>query len=196
VASSIARGLYYPVKKKMAEHPDRPDHMFDWTRFRLSGSSAGEIGPDQWDQMSRFEKNCWRWSYINGTIAASISRLDLPHRTIYLENLRSEIRSTALWLGVAEPLTGFRVKRHNATDGDRRSWHDWTTEEREIFERWCADLMDQHYPGWRNERGTWQPVTEGRSTTTLSLSDQATRVRRQVDAYSHKVYRRVKGLFE
>lgn len=193
VSSSVARGLYYPVEKKMAEHPNRPDHMFDWTRFRLSGSEAGEISSDRWNQMSRFEKNCWRWSYINRTIAESISHFDLPHRTIYLENLLPEIRSIALWLGVAEPLTGFKVERHNATAGERRSWRDWTTEERNTFERWCAELMDNHYPDWRDERGTWQTVSKA-THRTLSVADQATRVRQQMGAYSRKVYRRVKGL--
>jgi len=157
VASSLARGLYEPLDDRRRRNPDQK--TFEWRESRLHGAHDDSVPREQWEQMSRFQKNCWRWMRINRIIEGHVERLDLPVRYLRLESLHNKLSQIALWLNIAEPLCGFRLRRDNASKGERRSWRDWTTGERKDFEKWCGGAMDDYYPGWRTGKGEWREIS-------------------------------------
>jgi len=182
VASSLARGLYKPTEQVEAENPNHPEHLLDWHRYRLNGARDGSMQAERWDSMSRFEKNCWRWSRINQLIEQHTCHLNLPTRKVRLENMAGRLPRLSLWLNIAEPISGFKVGRHNATQENRPSWKDWTINERRIFERWCGEMMDKHYPDWRSQDGAWRN-TSSRGSESLSCSERFQRFLIRASAY-------------
>lgn len=173
VASSVARGLYQPIKERQESS--------EWRRYRLNGVRNGEIKESCWKEMSRFEKNCWRWTRINQIIEKQINVLDLPFRKVRLEEFLSSISRLAIWLGVAEPITGFRIRRHNATSKKRRTWREWTENEQEAFLKWCGDAMDEHYPGWSFDK--LREDIKYSEEENLTLPEKTQRIRLQIAGY-------------
>ncbi len=165
VCSGLQRGWYEPGEET--------ESAGDWQRWRLRGDRSGDIAPDAWRAMDRFERVCWLWSFTNRLIEQELVRHGPEHyRVVTIERLGAALPDLCDFLGL-EPVS-FVVGRANrrvvrgvadeAVAGSTnlvdavQTWTDWTAEQREIFTRWCGPLMDRHYPGWRSDDGQWLAV--------------------------------------
>jgi hypothetical protein len=172
VSSGYQRGWY---DSDEGLHPSD-----DFRRFRPRGDRVRDCSANQWHEMSRFEKICWQWSFTNRTIQSELERArPADYRVVRIEFLGERLPELCDWLGI-EPVD-FVISRSNAreqrgeaaVDTPQRNvvdeiltWTQWSPEQRQAFERHCASMMDDRYPGWRDESGRWQVLDdelEGRS---------------------------------
>ncbi|MCC6222818.1 MAG: hypothetical protein IT201_04935 [Thermoleophilia bacterium] len=144
VASMHHRGWYHPREPEV-----RSPVVRGWATTRVAGDAVGDVAPDEWERLDAFGRCCWYWSYTGRVIAASSGRL--PLLRVKLEELAERRLDLAAFLGVAE-LASAAVPRSNASSSGRpTSWRLWSPRQRATFARLCGPVMDEHYPGWRDE---------------------------------------------
>jgi hypothetical protein len=167
VASEVQRGAF------RSNQPRLPWRRSKWDRWRFSGDAAGAVPPATWNSWSPFEKTCWQWGYVNRLIRDDLA--DLPRsarRVLRIEDLAASLVEICGWLAITPvpfsiprsnarravgPEEAVTVRHPNAVD-EVKGWTGWSSEQRATFERHGADLMDEHYPGWRTADGTWHPL--------------------------------------
>ena len=139
--------------KWFSEHEDKlaqqkgggTDSVDQWYYYRLNGSNcADNITPEQWNKMSPFEKNCWYWAYTNNKIETQLDQLNKDRFiTIKLEELETKQTEILDFLNVTKSTL---IKTHtNKAKHDKYDENNWSDNEKEIFNRWCGDLMDKYY---------------------------------------------------
>jgi hypothetical protein len=180
-ASEMQRGAY---QEPMSSLPWRRSK---WDRWRLSGAAGGVVDPSQWAAWTPFEKICWQWGHVNRLIRADLAELGPEQvRVLRIEDIHHELPALCEWLDIR--CVQFHVPRSNA----RRevapelrasarhpnavarvtSWEAWSPEQRQVFERHAADVMDEHYQGWRDTDGTWQQLPDTRPAPAEEGSDE------------------------
>lgn len=161
VASTYyAREWYKPVDEVV----DRPEpfttSLKEWTWYRLRGDLAGVMSTTEWEALTRFEKNCWLWTYTNETIQKHL--VELPKERwmlVRLETLFQQLPDICHFVGIQMPLQ-IQQTTHNVSSRRPVSWTEWSEEQKSVFERWCGDMMDHLYPEWRNSSGCWQQTID------------------------------------
>ena len=137
VASTTARGWY-----------DAEYTSGVWGEYRLRGDAAGEVRTAEWDAMTPFAKNCWYWGHVNRGIGSRLERMSAERWTsLRLEDLDSRADDVFRFLGVAPVRAG--GLRENPSRRALVPPREWSPAEQGEFERWCGDVMDRWYPGWR-----------------------------------------------
>lgn len=155
-ASCHAWGHYRPVEESL--RLGMPHKAVEWARHRLRADLCGEMGPAEWEGLTRFEKCCWWWSKVNRLIESELARLP-PERHLLVRLETLEAQGGGLWpfLGVRPPRRPDFSPR-NASYDPVVGWDRWTQSERESFARLCGGVMDRLYPGWRDSGGNWRKV--------------------------------------
>jgi len=150
VVASMCVEDWYPTDRR--GDPVHQDLSERWIFYRLQGDRCGAFSPAEWAALSTFEKNCWHWSFVNREIEKQWSGLPAERRfQVRLDELSAKMPELLAFLGVETlPL---RVERHNRTAQAVRRWQQWTSEERQAFEKWCGAEMDRWFPGWRSGWG-------------------------------------------
>lgn len=137
VASTTARGWY-----------DAEYTSGVWGEYRLRGDAAGEVDPGEWDAMTPFAKNCWYWAHVNRGIGDEFAGMPAERwMTLRLEDLEPRVDDVFRFLDVAPVPAGGR--RENASRRAVVPPREWSRAEHGDFERWCGEIMDRWYPGWR-----------------------------------------------
>lgn len=165
VASTYyARGWYRPMAELQAENPKpKTNPMQNWHRFRLRGDLVGAMTPDEWEALSRFEKNCWLWTWTNTNIQSHLSLLPPERwRMARLETLFDDLPAICSLIGIKPPV-GLHSEYHNVSNVAPTVWEDWPADQRAAFQQQCGALMDLLYPHWQepgqHARRTAPPVT-------------------------------------
>jgi hypothetical protein len=144
VASAVARGWY-------TDH-ERVDPPNTWAAYRICADVIGEMGKDEWQQLSAFERCCWYWAWWNRVIYKGLHTVATEDWRIFtLEGLAGqsdELGRLQRFLGLGD-IDMPRLWHTNKGKGPSRKWSVWTANESASFESLCGELMDQLYPGWR-----------------------------------------------
>lgn len=179
VASELQRGAYGPALGSWWAHSK-------WDRWRLDGARASAVDSDVWASWDPFTKLCWQWSWVNRRIERDLDGLGPSGaRVVLVEEIASHLDELVAWLGI-DPVD-FVIPRANrrgtvsdlgGTGGAGpnlvptvASWRSWTAPMRKIFENHAALLMDEKYPGWRADDGTWQVRAARPSRGPIGASD-------------------------
>jgi len=146
VASTTGRGWFDPQLEKTSK-PNRYGTRDPWFYYRIHGDKSGDVTEEEWVSMSRFQKNCWYWKYVNEMIKGQFRNLS-DHRkfTLRLEDLNSKLNGLQEFLGVENE--SLIIKRHNVAQHPKYPFEQWTNREKELFEEMCGQLMNEFYPGW------------------------------------------------
>ncbi|HET9334696.1 MAG TPA: sulfotransferase [Gemmatimonadota bacterium] len=137
VASTTARGWY-----------DAEYTSGIWGEYRLRGDAARKVGQAEWDAMTPFAKNCWYWAHVNREIGAELARMSAERwTTLRLEDLRARVDDVFRFLEVAPVAVG--GLRENPSRRAVVPPREWSRAQHDDFERWCGEIMDRWYPGWR-----------------------------------------------
>lgn len=163
VASELQRGAY--------QNSSQPWWATSkWDRFRIRGDKAGAVSAAKWAQWDPFAKICWQWDWVNRRIAEGLAQIEADHtRRLRIEDVRRDLAGLAGWLDITPvEFVVPQANRRRAQDdpGGAHSspannvgrigyWPQWTDPMRCTFEELCGDTMDNHYPGWRDQRGDW-----------------------------------------
>lgn len=160
VASAMQKQWYTGHSENHERYEDCTPTQQAWIDGRLQGDKCGAIDPPQWASMSRFEKCCWYWRYVNDLIAYDLKTW-VPGNFFYLrlEMLQSQVPVLLRWIGI-EPATVSieSIPQANPAKRPPYHWTQWSAGERNVFEQWCGVRMDEWYPGWRSPDGIWQGV--------------------------------------
>lgn len=155
VASAYNWGFY---------HPRRTD---EWERWRVRADRLGLMTTARWHSLSRFEKVCWHWHYINQHIEQQLTQCGCESFFVRLEDLDTQTDAIFDFLDLRRPDTP-DVPHLNAKPKPRR-WHRWNQGEKQAFLRRCGAGMDQHYPGWRDDPASrWQESLGGQAQATAA----------------------------
>jgi len=153
VRSALARGFFNPA------HPHPLEH--------LKARPSTEIGRN-WDEITPFEKCLWYWNLVNGMIYDFFQTL--PVDLWRIQPIETFDKSTCQQFYEFLYIDGFNEKeaeigqllstRVNATPGEGDDRHlnpwsipmtmgeisSWSSEQREIYEKWTNRLFDVLYP--------------------------------------------------
>ena len=151
VASTVGRG-WFDLELERAARPNRFGTGDPWFFYRIQGDKCGSITKEEWDAMTRFQKNCWYWDYVNRTIMRQFNDLEEDRKFILrIEDLHNKLKDLLTFLSVKEePLA---IQRHNIAQHPKYTFEQWAEEEKIWFEKICGDLMNQFYPGWKAKNG-------------------------------------------
>ncbi len=143
VSSMVSRG-WYSSEQQRKGHPTKPG-IERWYYYRLNGFASGCFSFDKWNQLSAFEKNCWYWSHVNETIGEELNKIDQTRWIkVRLENLMSELPTITSFLG-ARPCN-FKNEQRHVTTNPVMNPKSWSEKEIQLFNYWCGEQMDIHYP--------------------------------------------------
>lgn len=158
VASAFSKQWYTRHSSKIVPYEDCNALQKAWIDGRIEGDRCGDVSAHEWNQMDRFSRCCWYWSYMNRIIEADLQIVAVNHSyAIRLETLDSDLQSLLKWMGLKAALLP-AAKRHNTGVREPYHWSQWTPAERAAFEHWCGGLMDRFYPNWRAPDGHWQEI--------------------------------------
>lgn len=133
-----------PVSNEMIER---------WRYYRVDGTLCSAFSPGDWAVLSRFEKSCWNWQYVNERIETDMAALGPDRwRMVRLEELGSRAADLCRFLDV-DPMA-LKVETHNRAPQTIRRWKQWSEAEHAAFERWCGAGMSRWYPGERGASRT------------------------------------------
>jgi hypothetical protein len=152
VASMVHRGAFHPN-----EHELRSAGTKEWASAKFAAHIVGEMTEPEWDALDQFGRCCWYWSYTNRVIGRDLPVTGLPWMLIRLEDLARDWSRVESLLGLELPLPE-RVPHSNRSTGKPMSWKNWSRGQRATFSRFCGVLMEEHYPGWREEMPSGIPV--------------------------------------
>lgn len=106
---------------------------------------TGEMSPDQFKKLSRFEKICWSWKVENKYMRENTNlRARFEDITTSYELFKAQILAPLgleLNKSIWEQSIGKRNKTGRFTLGP---WQDWSQEERDIFEGICGEEMAEY----------------------------------------------------
>lgn len=121
-----------------------------WIDGRVRADRLGEMGEFEWNALSRFEKCCWYWGYVNRVIGADLEYY-APSRyyLLRLEEVGRDLPRLLAWMGVPQPGIPI-VARENIAKRIPFHWTEWSAEQHQSFVRWCKEEMDRFYPSWQN----------------------------------------------
>lgn len=159
VASAYAKQWYSGHSEQHDRYEDCTPLEKVWIDGRIEGDRCGDVSSQAWARMDRFARCCWYWRYVNQLIETDL-KAHAPGRStlLRLESLDHDLRTVVRWLGLRAALVP-TAKRMNVGKREPYPWTSWTTHERAVFEEWCGDLMDAHYPAWRTPGGKWLGVS-------------------------------------
>jgi Sulfotransferase domain len=123
-----------------------------WIDGRIRADKCGRMEKEKWNSISRFEKCCWYWSYVNEIIESDLKFLIKSEyfNIIKLEELEQGLMELMKWLELkSESLPLIEI--HNSAKREPYHWSIWNNTEKEIFNYWCGHYMDRFYPNWRIE---------------------------------------------
>ncbi|MFQ5509840.1 MAG: sulfotransferase [Leptospirillia bacterium] len=125
-----------------------------WIDGRVQGDRCGDVEASVWAAMSRFEKCCWYWGYVNRTIEADLNAHAAGRfHTLCLEELGEALPGLLAWLGFEgrEPPP---AQVTNVSRNEPYHWTGWSEDELAAFTRQCGPVMDARYPSWRQVVGS------------------------------------------
>lgn len=158
VASAYQKQWYTGHSENHDRYEDCPPLQKAWIDGRIVGDRSGDMSAEAWEQLDRFGRCCWYWSYVNRIIEEDLKAYaPQDYKTLRLEDLDFELANILRWMGLKVAIVP-KVKRHNAAKRTPYHWSQWSPHERETFEFWCGDLMDRFYPTWRTATGEWQDI--------------------------------------
>ncbi|MEM6395425.1 MAG: hypothetical protein AAF741_03695 [Bacteroidota bacterium] len=155
VASSYARGWFddweFGYSRQRGTHYDANKRSNTIHALnRINGYLAGEMSESSWRSMTSFERNCWYWSYCNGTIEKELSKIDhnrwIQIKTKDLNDSRM-IENLLQFLSFfpnRENFT-FSQKRYNKADYRRHTKKNWTSDQKNEFEKWTIPLYTKYF---------------------------------------------------
>lgn len=133
----------------------------EWIWYRLRGDLVGDMTTAEWESLSLFEKNCWLWFRTNQIIHQHLSKLPQERwMLVRLNTLFEQLPSLCQFVGIQVP-ADVEGERHNVSlsrlppERKPKRWPDWSDEQRNAFNKWCQEMMDYLFPGWRDESGEW-----------------------------------------
>lgn len=157
VSSAAQRGWYGTEEKDPAD-----GQLSEWQQWRIQADRVGVLKPSDWSAMDQFERICWLWTYTNQLLTDDLTGAD--SMLLPIEDLAEELPVLCDHLRI-QP-TDFSLVRSNrrrtADDPEgldpRKTnmverlftWHDWSNEQREVFDELCGAAMDKYYPLWRS----------------------------------------------
>jgi hypothetical protein len=158
VSSAFAKQWYSGHSENHDRYEDCPPVERMWIDGRIRGDLAGSVSKEEWNQMSRFEKCCWYWNYVNRLIYKDLTlHAKDSYRQLKLEEINHELGSLLDWMGFKVTIVP-SAKKINIGKRPPYHWSEWSHEDRESFKKWCGDLMDIYYPEWRSPDGTWNGI--------------------------------------
>jgi hypothetical protein len=153
------REWYMPIYEQQFLPKNAKSHLKDWSWYRLRGDLVGDMDTQSWDNLSRFEKNCWLWTHVNNRILNDLKKIPKEKwMLVRLETLDEQIQSICKFLQIREPIQ--KSIHNNASPKKPTPWQKWPEEYKNAFQDWCGPLMNSLYPEWKNERGMWQPTSK------------------------------------
>jgi hypothetical protein len=137
VRSGVARGWYTDEERA---HP-----LTVYQRWRWCGDQMGDVAPEFWNGMTPVERNAWYWGWCNKKIKQALDGLE-PFVLRIEELAGGKLGDVQKWLGVNPMKLPVFHANVQASSGDV----DVPMDE---FVPWAGAMMDELYPGWRdNER--------------------------------------------
>lgn len=151
VASTYYAREWYRAVDEVVHHPTPFSiPLKEWTWYRLRGDLSGDMTTEEWEAMSRFERNCWLWAYTNKVIQEHLATLSKERwELIHLETLMEQLPDVCRLLGISLPTRFERTRQDETTHVKVKDWFAWSNGQRSAFEHWCGGMMDVLYPGWR-----------------------------------------------
>jgi hypothetical protein len=149
VASAYSKQWYSGHSENHDRYEDCPPLERAWIHGRIQGDRSGDISIQEWNDLDRFGKCCWYWGYVNRVIEEDLKNY-AGHRHILLrlEELDLKFHDLVKWMGLKAVMLP-RAKPYNTGKRIAYHWSHWSTSERQVFSRWCGNLMDRLYPSWR-----------------------------------------------
>jgi len=158
VASAHEKQWYTGHSENHDRYEDCPPLERAWIDGRIVGDRCGDMKTHEWNNLVRFGRICWYWSYINRLIEEDLGRYAPDSfRLIRLEEIEVKLRELVRWMGLQASILP-EIGRFNVGKREPYHWSKWTSQQRVLFEKWCGDLMDRFYPKWRRAEGKWQGV--------------------------------------
>lgn len=124
----------------------RREEFCIYSDYRIQADKIGIMSPEDWAQMTAFEKNCWYWAFWNGMIEEKLNELSTDRWIILkLEDLDKASDRIISFLGCSR--YHFEAVKKNRA----RSFYsltkkaDWTEEQRGVYVKWCLPLMRKWY---------------------------------------------------
>ena len=158
VASTYQKQWYSGHSENHDRYEDCPALEKAWIDGRIEGDRCGDMTALQWRGMERFERCCWYWSYVNRIIESDLKEYASDRfKRLLLEELDIKLAAIIRWMGLKAavlPTAG----TYNVAKRRPYHWTGWTDDQREVFDRWCGNLMDRFYPTWRTPSGGWKGV--------------------------------------
>ncbi|WP_114521941.1 DapH/DapD/GlmU-related protein [Altererythrobacter sp. ZODW24] len=143
VASVIGRGWYSQEAENFQESKN------PWFRehWRVQGNLTSPA-VEGFAAMSQFEKCAWYWAHVNRSIEAAFDGLPENRKLLVrLEDLSDQADDIISFAGA--PPHSIPVTQENKAVHGRHKTEAWTSEEHQIHEKWCGEIMDRLYPDWR-----------------------------------------------
>lgn len=202
VASAYQKQWYSGHSENHDRYEDCPPVERQWIDWRIRGDLSGEMTEQEWEALSRFGKCCWYWGYVNRTIEKDIAGLSGDRRFfLRLENLDGTLPELLDWIGVAGRAS-IQAPRRNMALRVPYHWSGWSGEEKGLFDRFCGDVMDRHYPTWRgavDDEGALFAATAlaGLQAKAREDSEEIISLRGHLKAQierSERLHRRVEGI--
>ncbi|MCP4362224.1 MAG: sulfotransferase [Chloroflexi bacterium] len=158
VASAYSKQWYSGHSERHDLYEDCTPLEKAWIDGRIEGDRCGDVEPALWDEMDRFARICWYWTYVNRLIESDL-QCYAPDRfmLVRLETLDTQLPKMLPWLELRAAIVP-RAKRINPSIRPPYPWQTWSLEHRAVFERWCIPLMNQLYPQWYSSNGEWRSV--------------------------------------
>lgn len=158
VASTMQKQWYTGHSENHGRYEDCSPIEKAWIDGRIEGDRCGDMKQAEWAALDRFGRCAWYWGYVNRVIEKDLNRY-APGRfkTILLEEISLKLKGLIEWMGF-ETTSVPTAERHNPAKRTPYHWSEWTSDERENFERFCGELMDRFYPSWRTADGVWYGV--------------------------------------
>lgn len=129
VASTYHRGWF-----------SKEDMSTDWGKCRINGFGCGEFAEEEWWSLTRFQRNCWYWKYVNDKILTELKKVD-PYYwfPVHLEYLSENLNEIQRFLGVQRE--SLVLEQKNKATYRVVKWQNWTKEERDSFDSICGEMM-------------------------------------------------------
>lgn len=139
VVSSIhGRDWYWPEHKNDTELFN-PNHR-TWDNYRIEGDKVGQFTTEEWNNMTRFEKNCWYWVYWNDLIEDFFKSLPEEQKLMFkLEEFDQNIDNIQSFLNV-EP-EKIKTQKTNEAYYVIKKFVQWDEKQKESFNQICGPTM-------------------------------------------------------
>lgn len=142
ISSGVGRKWFDDIETQLAKPEDWEKRGWNYYYYRFDGKKMGLLDSEVWESMDTFEKNCWYWAYANMKIKTAFEGL-APERKMTVKLEEVDVSKIFEFLGVSESNIQMKVtNKRNYKVVDHLSW---TENQKEKYEKWCGDLMNQIY---------------------------------------------------